>query len=258
MGGDQAPGPRRSTGRHGDPESATASRPAVPRRHAGGGRHKRRLHPRPRPSASSAWAARSPRAKAFWKPGPPANPASCTRRSASAWGRRERLPCFRRWHRLAPRLVHWRVFLRWDRSVKFSRRLPLPGSERHPPRPQSRNVSERRSGAEVEPHDLDKVRTWLEDAIPEGVWSSCPSATASASPAAPSSRRSSAEPSRSGSSQTRPPSNGSSPPSSSRSTRNGPQPTNPTSLGKPRMTDQRNSEFPDIRLRNRRFCPGFI
>ena len=41
-----------------------------------------------------------------------------------------------------------------------------------------------------------------------------------------------------------------SPPSSSKSTRNGKPPKNPTSLGKQRMTDQRRSEFPHIRLLN--------
>ena len=41
------------------------------------------------------------------------------------------------------------------------------------------------------------------------------------------------------------------PPSSSKSTRNGKPPKNPTSLGKQRMTDQRRSEFPHIRLLNR-------
>ena len=50
---------------------------------------------------------------------------------------------------------------------------------------------------------------------------------------------------------TRPRSNVWSPPSSSKSTRNGKPPKNPTSLGKQRMTDQRRSEFPHIRLLNR-------
>ena len=104
-----------------------------------------------------------------------------------------------------------------------------------------------------------KLALWLEDAIPEGLTVfSLPERHRKRMRTSNPIERSiqqeiKRQPSRSGSSQTRPPSNGSSPPSSSRSTRNGPQPTNPTSLGKPRMTDQRNSEFPDIRLRNHRY-----
>ena len=57
---------------------------------------------------------------------------------------------------------------------------------------------------------------------------------------------------------TRPRSNAWSPPSSSKSTRNGKPPKNPTSLGKQRMTDQRRSEFPHIRLLNPLRRPGFM
>ena len=79
------------------------------------------------------------------------------------------------------------------------------------------------------------VALWLEDAIPEGLTVfSLPERHRKRMRTSNPIERSIQQEMRSGSSQTRPPSNGSSPPSSSRSTRNGPQPTNPTSLGKPR------------------------